>query len=382
MKFRNWKKSLKVLLSASLVASLVVPTTIPLSVVHAASTDLIISEYIEGSGDNKALEIYNGTGSSVDLSSYKLELYSNGASTPSNSLGLKGTLENGETYLIVKDHSNTSIELKGVADLLNSTVINFNGDDAIVLKKSEEVIDSFGQVGKDPGTAWSANGVTTIDKTLVRKSTITTGDINPSDDFDPSQEWVQFYKDTFTYFGSHEMDGGDVTPPVENEVKLVAATPAEGVVKAGTTITLSTETEGATIYYTIDGTEPTTSSDVYSEPIVINENTTIKAFAVADDLESSEISTFEYKTLTTKSISEVRTSAIGDIVSTTGTVTAVIGKTTFIQNDNAGIVLYGENLGVELGEIVRATGELAEFRGLLEINVTSADIEVLDSVTV
>lgn len=174
----------------------------------------------------------------------------------------------------------------------------------------------------------------------------------------------------------------DSTPENDIKVKPVTVTPSEGTVVPGTPITLSTETEGATIYYTIDGTEPTTSSDVYSEPIVINENTTIKAFAVADGLENSGISTFEYTILTTKSISEVRTSTIGDIVSTTGTVTAVIGKTTFIQDDNAGIVLYGENLGVELGDVVRATGELAEFRGLLEINVTSADIEVLDSATV
>ncbi len=48
---------------------------------QADTTDLFISEYIEGSNFNKAIEIYNGTGSNVDLSNYTLELYSNGAST-------------------------------------------------------------------------------------------------------------------------------------------------------------------------------------------------------------------------------------------------------------------------------------------------------------
>ncbi|HEX7224775.1 MAG TPA: hypothetical protein VF367_04260, partial [Candidatus Limnocylindria bacterium] len=50
--------------------------------VGAVSDDLFISEYIEGSSFNKAIEIYNGTGAAVDLAAagYTLQLYSNGAS--------------------------------------------------------------------------------------------------------------------------------------------------------------------------------------------------------------------------------------------------------------------------------------------------------------
>lgn len=372
MKLRNWKKSLKVLLSASLVASLVIPTAIPLKVVYAASAnDLIISEYIEGSSYNKAIEIYNGTGESVDLSSYSLELHSNGAVSAGQKVTLSGTLEDGDVFVIHHKDANESI--KAVGDLVDSNVINFNGNDPVVLKKSGEIIDSIGQVG--------SNADFGKDKTFVRKSFVTTGDTIIDDVFESNVEWDTLPTDDTSNLGIHSMDGGGSTP-IENQVKPVTVTPSEGTVISGTPIILSTETEGATIYYTIDGTEPTTSSDVYSEPIVINENTTIKAFAVADELESSEVSTFEYTILTTKSISEVRTSEIGNIVSTTGTVTAVIGKTTFIQDDIAGIVLYGGNLGVEPGDVVRATGEIAEFNGLLEINVTSADIEVLDRVSV
>jgi len=53
---------------------------------------LFFSEYIEGSSFNKAIEIYNGTGAPVDLSAYKVELYINGASSPSQSATLSGTL--------------------------------------------------------------------------------------------------------------------------------------------------------------------------------------------------------------------------------------------------------------------------------------------------
>ncbi len=48
----------------------------------AVTTDLFISEYIEGGSSNKAIEIYNGTGVPVDLSQYSIELYSNGATSP------------------------------------------------------------------------------------------------------------------------------------------------------------------------------------------------------------------------------------------------------------------------------------------------------------
>jgi len=57
--------------------------------------DLFFSEYIEGGGSNKVIEIYNGTGSSVDLSNYTVELYSNGASTATASLTMSGTLLDG-----------------------------------------------------------------------------------------------------------------------------------------------------------------------------------------------------------------------------------------------------------------------------------------------
>ena len=130
---RKWKKPINTILSVGLAVSFVVPTLS--SPVEAAThtSDLLISEYIEGSSFNKALELYNGTGSDIDLANYSLELYSNGASTASQTLPLSGTLKNGDTYVLYHKDANADIKSKG--DLENSTVINFNGDDAVVLKK-------------------------------------------------------------------------------------------------------------------------------------------------------------------------------------------------------------------------------------------------------
>lgn len=69
---------------------------------------------------------------------------------------------------------------------------------------------------------------------------------------------------------------------------------AEGTYTEAQSVTISTITEGATIYYTIDGTDPTTESNVYSEAISITETTTLKAIAVKEGMTDSEIATATY----------------------------------------------------------------------------------------
>ncbi len=88
MSKRIWYKPLKTVLAAGLVANLLIPA-IPLTTEAAtkAAEDLIISEYIEGSSYNKAIELYNGTGSDVDLSHvFTFERHSNGADTASSKI--------------------------------------------------------------------------------------------------------------------------------------------------------------------------------------------------------------------------------------------------------------------------------------------------------
>ncbi|HBW96769.1 MAG TPA: hypothetical protein DEF74_00515, partial [Pseudoalteromonas sp.] len=63
-----------------------------------ASADLIISEYIEGSSNNKAIELYNNADTELSLEGYTLGLYSNGSSSVGNSIDLSGTLAANTTY--------------------------------------------------------------------------------------------------------------------------------------------------------------------------------------------------------------------------------------------------------------------------------------------
>lgn len=102
-----------------------------------------------------------------------------------------------------------------------------------------------------------------------------------------------------TQFGSYGNTQTDVwLEEYEENVTPTCATPtfslAEGAVYSGTKVAISTTTTGATIYYTTDGTTPTTSSSVYSDSIEITEATTIKAFAVKTDYNDSEVATAAY----------------------------------------------------------------------------------------
>lgn len=163
--------------------------------------DLFISEYVEGSSFNKAIEIYNPTGANVNLANYIIEVYSNGGTQASQSASMFGTLVPYDVYVIA--HNSSDPEFLGVADI--DFGFSFNGDDAIVLKKNGVIIDQIGVIGQDPGTGWAGtNGSNTIDKTLVRKSTITQGNNSTSQTFDAGIEWDVYPNNAYQYIGFHD----------------------------------------------------------------------------------------------------------------------------------------------------------------------------------
>lgn len=224
------KKTNKKIATAALVATMVTQNIQPILALEDVNTkspmakDLIISEYVEGSSNNKAIEIYNGTGEAVNLSEYSVELYLNGSKEAGKSETLSGELKHDETYVIV--NSGAGAVLKSKANLTSSSITSYNGDDAIVLKHNDEVIDSVGKVGEKPNSAWENNGASTLDMTLIRKPSISQGDANTSDEFDPSLEWIACSKDTFENLGTHVMDivhGADTVLPKGELVEEISS---------------------------------------------------------------------------------------------------------------------------------------------------------------
>ena len=183
---------------------------------------VIISEYVEGSSNNKAVEIFNPTASAIDLTagSYVVQLYNNGGTSPST-INLSGTLASQDAFVLA--NSTAGATLLALADQTSGS-LGFNGNDAVVLRSggaAGTILDSIGQVGVDPITAWTNNGVSTVNQTLRRKTAVKTGDVNTGDAYDPSVEWDTFAIDTYSGLGSHTNDcSGPAlpTPPILNPV--------------------------------------------------------------------------------------------------------------------------------------------------------------------
>ncbi|MBW4516995.1 MAG: ExeM/NucH family extracellular endonuclease [Timaviella obliquedivisa GSE-PSE-MK23-08B] len=164
---------------------------------------LFFSEYIEGSSNNKALEIFNSTGAAINLADYVVQYYFNGSTTAGLTISLTGTVAAGDVFVLAQSSANAAILAQ--ADQTSGAGW-FNGDDAIVLRQggpSGTIIDSIGQIGFDPGTEWGTGLASTADNTLRRKTSVTTGDTNPNDLFDPSVQWDGFATDTVDGLGSY-----------------------------------------------------------------------------------------------------------------------------------------------------------------------------------
>ena len=160
------------------------------------NADLFISEYVEGSSNNKYIEIYNPTNETIDLSSYSLDLNTNGGESWSKDKGgfssyseLSGTI--GAKSTIVYKHAEAAI-FEGEATTCGAA--NFNGNDPVGLFKNGTLIDIVGKFAN--GSADFAKDVT-----LRRKSNVT----SPSSTYDASQ-WETLSKDDVSGLGSHTMD--------------------------------------------------------------------------------------------------------------------------------------------------------------------------------
>lgn len=212
-----------------------------LGVSSMAAADLLISEYVEGSGNNKALEFYNPGETAISLDGYRVDFYFNGSTSSGRSISLAGEVAPGAVHVLA--HESGEPALQAAANQRGSGSW-YNGDDAIVLRgPSGEILDSIGQLGVDPGSAWGSGQTQTADRTLTRRASVRIGDRNPSDAFDPASEWQGYAANTFAHLGQYgegepggddagrrsiaEVQGSGDTSPLVNQRVTV-----EGIVVA------------------------------------------------------------------------------------------------------------------------------------------------------
>ncbi|MBT6870639.1 MAG: hypothetical protein HOA66_04190, partial [Candidatus Marinimicrobia bacterium] len=171
------------------------------------ASGVFISEYAEGSSSNKYIEIFNGTGADLDLTSYELWKIANGGSWPEYTLSLSAIVSAGDVYVVCHASSDPII----LAECDETwTQANFNGDDAVGLAQDGVLIDAIGTDGADPGSYFDVCGNgDTQDNTIVRNSDVTEGN---TDWVTASCEYTVYSNNTWDYLGSHACDacgGGD-----------------------------------------------------------------------------------------------------------------------------------------------------------------------------
>lgn len=210
--------------------------------VQAQCDELFISEYIEGTRNNKAIEIYNPGPTAIDLSGYRLTRWQNGSAVWGSQYSdvLSGSIGSNQVKVLVIDRRDTTktgqdtpvtYTLRVKADLFLSKDYNtsfsmsFNGDDALSLDKLTPgtgqwvPVDIFGKIGQQPQLpsnpsrtiGWSDSfpyntglGLwCTIDKTLIRKASVTGGvKTNPAN-FNPRKEFAVYPVNTFDSLRTH-----------------------------------------------------------------------------------------------------------------------------------------------------------------------------------
>jgi hypothetical protein len=215
MQHSNWISSLAmliVLLGTGLAAfNQQAATAAPLAQNEPYASDLIISEYIDGANNDKAIEIYNGTNSIITLNDYVLEVYNgnNNNGTVLDTFSFRDAniepLGSGVALVIVNSNASSSMQISGS---IPWSGLVFDGDDAIVLRNTRvdgnNVVDSIGRIGRRG--PWSNNGVSTQDEGLRRKPHICFGRINADAPFDPSIGWTRHGNSDYRDLGNHTVD--------------------------------------------------------------------------------------------------------------------------------------------------------------------------------
>jgi len=209
-------------------------------------SELFFSEYVEGSNNNKALEIYNPTSNPITINNnYRIVRYNNGtpaATAEANSqayvvLGAH-TIQPNDVWVLVidkRDPNGVGTEipvvsnLQAVADTFIcpdyniSYAIHHNGNDALSLQKNVggnwTYVDIIGEIGVDPVNSWSdcppfydgsCGAYFTKDQTLIRKSGTQQGLTSNPSPFNPTLQWDSLPNNTFTNLGTHSCNCNQV----------------------------------------------------------------------------------------------------------------------------------------------------------------------------
>ena len=386
--------------------------------------ELFFSEYIEGSSNNKGLEIYNPTGSAINLTGYTIvEKFS--TTTPAATFALSGTIPANGTYVIVTTQADPAMLAIADTALAYPSVVHFNGNDALgLLNSNGDTIDVIGDFATAAGSNFTVGNGSMKDYTLVRKDSVNAG----TKDWNLGQtQWVVHPMNTFSYLGSHTSlcGGGGATNPTigfvggsasiveaitSHTIKLsvqpplmaagivtITATPGAGFIFGadatttpaliGTTLTLSVGAMTDTISFTVnvlDDSNMEGNENVIftltgaSTGLTIGAQSTYTFTIVDNDIPTYTIP--QVKGLDANYLPDslnVMCKLIGTVLGVNTQTFASTGNIAFTIHDGlVGFGVFGagnKNIGytVNEGDEVRIIGTIGHFNGLAQINADS-----------
>ena len=216
---------------------------------------------------------------------------------------------------------------------------------------------------------------------LNSESTVTAGTLNNKTDVKPFISDINSNTVTLTQGGTSghaRIESMEVVYEVSaaTQVATPAITPNGGEVSATDPISISCATEGASIYYTIDGSVPTTENGtLYAAPFTLAEAATVKAIAVAEGLDNSGVAEATF-TFPAANINEFITNNYKHASTISGAVTVVaqLGSYLFLQDETAKIIAFGSlNKSYDNGDqLTGVKGTYNLYNGLPEMNVEAA----------
>ncbi|MDF2962132.1 MAG: hypothetical protein K0S39_3867 [Paenibacillus sp.] len=363
---------------ATLAALMIVGSTSPAaSPAHAAAdnSNVVISQVYGGGGNSGAtykndfVELYNPTDSTISLANWSVQ-YGSATSTTnwSGKVLLTGSMGPKSYYLIKMAGGTTGAELP-TAEVTNTSV-NMSGSNGKVALVNNTatlsgavptgVVDFVGY-GSANGFEGAAAAPVITNGTAALRKEMTASDINNGKDTDENG------------------DDFKVVTPMPRNGSVPFPSPMPGVVMNGTQVALHKTSVSASVYYSVYAQDSSVliPAQLYTGPITINQNSTIKTRTVNNNVYSDEVS-YSYILPELMNIGVARTKANDTYAMIEGIVTYIDGLNFYVQDSTGGIVVRGAGITANVGDKIKAAGKLIEFRSLKELEVSPVDVTVTE----
>ncbi|WP_228551214.1 5'-nucleotidase C-terminal domain-containing protein [Paenibacillus sp. B01] len=374
------KRNISLFTVLALLATLLLPAGMATTVRAAAAGHVVISQIFGAGGNGGALynadfiELYNPTSETVSLADWKLDYASSAGSYPasapnSNILMLSGSIAPGG-YFLTKQSGGANGAALPAPDATGTLALAAASGKVRLSDASGNIVDMVGYgTAATPFEGSGPTGNLSATTAAIRKASVTGGN-------DRGQDTDNNVADFDIAAPAPRNSASPSDVPSVVTVQPVTGSPAPNAWPAGTAVTLSTATAGASVYYS---TSADSTYRAFTSPIVLTESVTFHTYAAKEGAEGSISRDLAYDVLAKQSVADARLAPVGRNVWTEGVVTAVNGREVYLQDNTAAIVLYDYPDQLRAGDRVSVQGEMVHYNNLQELKPAAGlSLEILE----